>query len=76
LKDKITDKIITVVKSKIRIFKGGITIMTLRACPKCQHRFYQIMEHASMDAQQQEHYVMCSSCGTLLGKFREYQGDK
>lgn len=50
--------------------------MTLRACPKCQHRFYQIMEHASMDAQQEEHYVMCSSCGTLLGKFREYQGEK
>lgn len=49
--------------------------MTLRACPKCQHRFYQIMEHSAMDTAQKEHFVMCSSCGTLLGKFQENEGD-
>ncbi|MGI6588279.1 MAG: hypothetical protein ACOX2N_05815 [Peptococcia bacterium] len=45
--------------------------MTLKACPKCQHRFYQIMGHSMKETQQKEHYVMCSSCGSLLGTFRE-----
>ncbi|MDD4146545.1 MAG: hypothetical protein PHS83_05580 [Clostridia bacterium] len=45
--------------------------MNLRACPKCQHRFYQIMDHSTREAKPQEHFVMCSSCGSLLGTFRE-----
>ena len=40
--------------------------MPLRACPKCQHNFYQIMEQSS-----NTHYVMCSSCGSLIGTFQE-----
>ncbi len=43
--------------------------MPLRACPKCQHRFYQIMERPTENTDKQAQYVMCSSCGTLLGKF-------
>jgi uncharacterized protein with PIN domain len=48
--------------------------MPLKACPKCQHRFYQIMDQSAEQAVQsatKEHYVMCSSCGALLGKFYE-----
>jgi phage terminase large subunit GpA-like protein len=48
--------------------------MPLKACPKCQHRFYQIMDQSSEQSGKlatKEHYVMCSSCGTLLGKFHE-----
>lgn len=44
--------------------------MPLKACPKCQHRFYQIMDRPTEDSnEQQAQYVMCSSCGTLIGKF-------
>jgi len=46
-------------------------MMPLRACPKCQHRFYQIMEQPLENAKNQEQYVMCSSCGTLVGRFME-----
>jgi uncharacterized protein YbaR (Trm112 family) len=49
-------------------------VMPLKACPKCQHRFYQIMDQSSEQSGKlatKEHYVMCSSCGTLLGKFHE-----
>lgn len=46
--------------------------MGLRPCPKCQHRFYQIMDDDSTDNQKtNEHFVMCSSCGSLLGRFTE-----
>lgn len=45
--------------------------MALRACPKCQHRFYQIMDHSPRGTERNEHYVMCSSCGSLLGTFQE-----
>lgn len=46
--------------------------MALRACPKCQHRFYQIMDDdLTRDNNTKEHYVMCSSCGSLLGTFKE-----
>lgn len=46
--------------------------MSLRACPKCQYRFYQIMDYPARDPRVKEHYVICSSCGTLLGTFREF----
>lgn len=50
--------------------------MTLKACPKCQHRFYQIMDHTLQEPWPKEHYVLCSSCGSLLGTFRESEEDQ
>ena len=45
--------------------------MSLRACPKCQHRFFQIMDDSVNRKEPLEHFVMCSSCGALLGTFNE-----
>jgi len=43
----------------------------LRSCPKCQHHFYQIMDHTMVNSGGNEHFVVCSSCGAVLGIFKE-----